>query len=82
MEFDAYRLPGCKASNKYGEFSWYAALVWVGRKPSPRYCATKEDLAIGDRQFFGGAGNILDNLAKANGNNGNKECMQVGEVRN
>ncbi len=54
MEFDGYRVPGAVGctghSGKGGEkgagveYTWYAVLVWCGRKPSPKYCATKEDL--------------------------------------
>ena len=25
-------------------YSWYAVLVWCGRRPSPKYCSTAEDL--------------------------------------
>jgi len=48
MEFDGYRVPngssGSRNSNPDKDFTWYAVLVWCGRKPSPKYCATKEDL--------------------------------------
>ncbi len=41
MEFDGYRVPTGSGCNDY---TWYAVLVWCGRKPSPKYCSTKEDL--------------------------------------
>ena len=25
-------------------YSWYAVLVWCGRRPSPKFCSTAEDL--------------------------------------
>jgi hypothetical protein len=56
MEFDGYRLPN--ARNKPSDtnsFTWYAVLVWCGRKPSPKYCSTKEDLAS-NPYFQGGQG--------------------------
>jgi len=50
MEFDGYRVPNLPpggrghSSISDKDFTWYAVLVWCGRKPSPKYCATKEDL--------------------------------------
>lgn len=47
MLFDGYRVPQLSSKSKDGastNFTWYAVLVWCGRKPSPKYCSTKEDL--------------------------------------
>ncbi len=60
MEFDGYRVPNLSSGAGGGggqsgkgdhkgagagvDYTWYAVLVWCGRKPSPKYCATKEDL--------------------------------------
>jgi len=41
MQFDGYQIPGDGSSEQY---SWYAVLVWCGRKPSPKYCSTTTDL--------------------------------------
>ncbi len=33
-----------KSASAGVDYTWYAVLVWCGRKPSPKFCATKEDL--------------------------------------
>ena len=40
VTFDGYRIKPTKGENS----CWYAVLVWSGRKPSPRFCATRDDL--------------------------------------
>jgi len=39
--FDAYKIPENERSDK---FKWFAVLTWVGRRPNPKYGATKVDL--------------------------------------
>jgi len=43
MKFDGYQIPegGMRGEQAY---SWYAVLVWCGRRPSPKFCSTAEDL--------------------------------------
>jgi len=43
MKFDGYKIPG---GGQEGDqvYSWYAVLVWCGRRPSPKFCSTAEDL--------------------------------------
>merc|ERR1712142_1409103 len=43
MKFDGYQIPegGVRGEQAY---SWYAVLVWCGRRPSPKFCSTAEDL--------------------------------------
>ena len=43
MKFDGYKIPvgGQEGDQAY---SWYAVLVWCGRRPSPKFCSTAEDL--------------------------------------
>ena len=43
MKFDGYKIPG---GGEEGEqaYSWYAVLVWCGRRPSAKFCSTAEDL--------------------------------------
>jgi len=43
MQFDGYQIPG---GGTHGEqqYTWYAVLVWCGRKPSPKFCSTTDDL--------------------------------------
>merc|ERR1719420_1585901 len=41
MKFDGYQGGGVRGDQAY---SWYAVLVWCGRRPSPQYCSTAEDL--------------------------------------
>jgi len=43
MKFDGYRIPGT-GSNSDSGYSWYAVLVWCGRKPNTKFCSTAEDL--------------------------------------
>lgn len=42
MQFDGYQIPGGSKGDQ--QYSWYAVLVWCGRKPSPKYCSTTADL--------------------------------------
>jgi len=42
MRFDGYQLQ--EKLNESGSHSWFAVLVWCGRRPSPQYCATADDL--------------------------------------
>lgn len=39
--FDAYKIPENERSDK---FKWFAVLTWVGRRPNPKFGATKADL--------------------------------------
>jgi len=41
IKIDGYQIPDPKGEKTY---SWYAVLVWCGRRPSPKYCSTAEDL--------------------------------------
>jgi len=41
IKIDGYQIPDSKGEKTY---SWYAVLVWCGRRPSPKYCSTAEDL--------------------------------------
>jgi len=41
IKIDGYQIPDPKAEKNY---SWYAVLVWCGRRPNPKYCSTAEDL--------------------------------------
>jgi len=43
MKFDGYKIPGGGMRGEQA-YSWYAVLVWCGRRPSPKYCSTAEDL--------------------------------------
>merc|ERR1719481_2571898 len=43
MKFDGYQIPGGGIKGEQA-YSWYAVLVWCGRRPSPKYCSTAEDL--------------------------------------
>lgn len=42
MRFDGYQLQ--EKLTESGSQSWFAVLVWCGRRPSPQYCATADDL--------------------------------------
>ncbi|CAB4062573.1 unnamed protein product [Lepeophtheirus salmonis] len=42
IKFDGYHIPGPEVQGR--DYTWYAVLVWGGRKPSPKFCATKDDL--------------------------------------
>merc|ERR1712186_65202 len=55
---------------------WMAVLVWSGRKPSPKFCATKDDLSVPEltNQNQGGGPLALSGDAVFN------ECMKIGEV--
>jgi len=46
MKFDGYQIGGGAARGPHGgeKHSWYAVMVWCGRRPSPQYCSTAEDL--------------------------------------
>jgi len=43
MKFDGYQIPGGGMKGEQA-YSWYAVLVWCGRRPSPKFCSTAEDL--------------------------------------
>jgi len=43
MQFDGYQIPG-GGSHGEQQYTWYAVLVWCGRKPSPKFCSTTDDL--------------------------------------
>jgi hypothetical protein len=49
FEFLRYKIPGDPKSEGK-EYTWYAVLVWVGRKPSPKFNATKALLTTS--QYF------------------------------
>jgi len=36
-----YKIPSGQETSGM-EYSWYAVLVWVGKKPSPKFCAGKD----------------------------------------
>jgi len=42
MKFDGYQITGGVRGDQ--AYSWYAVLVWCGRRPRPQYCSTAEDL--------------------------------------
>ena len=44
MKFDGYQIPGGGDNRGEQAYSWYAVLVWCGRRPSPKFCSTAEDL--------------------------------------
>jgi len=74
MCFDGYRFPGKGEPSK--ESMWMAVLVWSGRKPSPKFCATKDDLSVPEltNQNQGGGPLAMSGDAVFN------ECMKIGEV--
>jgi len=39
--FDAYKIP---QNDKCEKFKWFAVLTWTGRRPNPKFCATKDDM--------------------------------------
>lgn len=43
MKFDGYQIPGGCVKGEEA-YSWYAVLVWCGKRPSPKFCSTAEDL--------------------------------------
>ena len=43
MKFDGYQIPGGGVKGEEA-YSWYAVLVYCGRRPSPKFCSTAEDL--------------------------------------
>jgi len=43
MKFDGYQIPGGGVRGDQA-YSWYAVLVFCGRRPSPKFCSTAEDL--------------------------------------
>jgi len=53
---------------------WVAVLVWSGRKPSPKFCSTRDDLAFPGMSSFGVGAAAAANDAISN------ECMQIGEI--
>jgi len=73
MCFDGYRAPAKGDHAK--ESMWVAVLVWSGRKPSPKFCSTRDDLAFpGLSVQLGGGSAAAANDAISN------ECMQIGEI--
>ena len=82
MQFDGYRIPHSGSSMKVDgidqEFTWYAVLVWCGRKPSPKYCATKDDLT--SSPYFQNHSLAKEEPTKNLADLGKGGCMQVGKV--
>ena len=72
MCFDGYRVPAKGDLAK--ESMWVAVLVWSGRKPSPKFCSTRDDLAFPGMSSFGVGAAAAANDAISN------ECMQIGEI--
>ena len=55
------------------ESIWVAVLVWSGRKPSPKFCSTRDDLT-----FPGMPSHSLGGIAAPSANDAiSNECMQV-----
>merc|ERR1719430_1009078 len=44
MKFDGYQLIQSDKSREKEKHTWYAVLVWCGRRPSPQYCSSTDDL--------------------------------------
>ena len=44
MKFDGYQLIQSDKSKEKEKHTWYAVLVWCGRRPSPQYCSSTDDL--------------------------------------
>ena len=44
MKFDGYQLIQNDKNKDKEKHTWYAVLVWCGRRPSPQYCSSTEDL--------------------------------------
>ena len=44
MKFDGYQLVQSDKSKEKEKHTWYAVLVWCGRRPSPQYCSSTDDL--------------------------------------
>merc|ERR1719234_249953 len=77
MKFDGYQLIQNDVSKDKEKHTWYAVLVWCGRRPSPQYCSSTEDLNSTPmfREVHG----------SQSGEGGNKprrpsQTMRVGEV--
>lgn len=60
IQFDGYKIPGDPKSEGK-DYTWYAVLVWVGRKPSPKFNATKDKLS--SAQYFQNQPVTYDQLA-------------------
>jgi len=74
MCFDGYRVPAKGDPSK--ESIWVAVLVWSGRKPSPKFCSTRDDLT-----FPGMPSHSLGGIAAPSANDAiSNECMQIGEI--
>jgi len=75
MCFDGYRVPAKGDPSK--ESMWVAVLVWSGRKPSPKFCSTRDDLAfpgMSSHSLGGGTAAAAAHDVISN------ECMQIGEI--
>merc|ERR1719462_938651 len=44
MKFDGYKLMESASAKDKDKHTWYAVLVWCGRRPCPQYCSSAEDL--------------------------------------
>jgi len=60
IKFDGYEIPG-NPKHEGKEYTWYASLVWVGRKPSPKFCTNLDTLQ--SSQFFKNHAVTLEELA-------------------
>jgi len=40
IKFDGYKIPSNEAVGL--DYTWYAVLVWIGKKPSPKFCANRD----------------------------------------
>ena len=44
MKFDGYKLMESASTKDKDKHTWFAVLVWCGRRPCPQYCSSAEDL--------------------------------------
>lgn len=60
IKFDGFEIPG-NPKHEGKEYTWYASLVWVGRKTSPKFCTSLDTLQ--SSQFFKNHAVTLEELA-------------------
>jgi hypothetical protein len=77
VHMDAYKIPN---GDKLDQFKWFAVLTWVGRKPNPKFCSTKEELTTCPAYTLLVGSSNNNNSGKQGKNKKKGDYMKMGTV--
>jgi len=75
--FDAYKIPENERGDK---FKWFAALTWVGRRPNPKFGATKDEL-LSCPHYRSSVPQGIDQVRAVKSGDGFHDYMKMGLVK-